>query len=291
MASEDLERLRHNLDVLRLRNMAEHLDTHLREAQRLKLGHVGLMVRLTDAEVLARTEKGVQQRIARACFEEVLTLDGYDFKEQPSIDRRQLFDLAELGFVDRCEATLLLGPSGVGKSHLATALDVRACEAGYRVEYHRAPDLLPILYTAQADESLDELLAVLAKPHVLILDELGAGPRKPDQDFGALFYELVGARHRRGAFIIVSNFTAADWAHKLGNAPLVTAAVDRLLDGAHVIAIPEDAPSLQSQAKAWRRQTSPTAASSLRASVPASIKPGSRPRLGPTYQNNQGTTR
>lgn len=247
MASEDLERLRHNLQVLRLHHLAEHLESHLKEAQRLKLGHIGLLARLTDAEVLARTNKGVQQRISRACFEEVLTLDGFDFKHQPSLDRRQILDLAELGFVDRCEAVLLLGPSGVGKSHLATALGVRACEAGYRVEFHRAPELLPILYTAQADESLDELLEVLAKPQVLILDELGAGPRKPDQDFGALFYELVGARYRRGALLVVSNFAPTDWAHKLGNPPLVTAAVDRLLDGAHVIVLPEDAPSFRAR--------------------------------------------
>lgn len=74
MASEDLDRLRQNLQVLRLRHVAEHLDEHLREAKRLKLGHVGFMARVTDAEVLARGERGAQQRIARACFEEVVTL-------------------------------------------------------------------------------------------------------------------------------------------------------------------------------------------------------------------------
>jgi len=249
MASDDLERLRHNLEALRLRHMVDHLDTHLREAQQLSLGHVGFLVRATDAELLARKGKGVRQRIAQACFEEVVTLDGYDFKEQPSIDRRQLLDLAELGFVDRCEAALLLGPSGVGKSHLATALGVRACEVEYRVEYHRAPELLPILYAALADESLDALLDALRKPHLMIIDELGAGPRKPDQDYGALFYELVNARHRRGAFVLVSNFAPTDWAQKLGNPPLVTAAIDRLLDGAHVITIPQDAPSYRAKRK------------------------------------------
>lgn len=120
---------------------------------------------------------------------------------------------------------------------------------GYRVEYHRAPVLLPILHTAMADESLDDLLNALGKPHVLILDELGAGPRKPDQDFGALLYELVDARHRRGAFIISSNFKPTQWAEKLGNPPLVTAAVDRLLDGAHVVRTPEDAPSFRAKRK------------------------------------------
>lgn len=249
MASEDLERLRLNLESLRLLHIAEHLDELLKEGRQLELGHVGLLARATDAELLARRGKGVVQRIARACFEEVLTLDGYDFKEQPSIDRRQLMDLAELGFVDRCEAAIFLGPSGVGKSHLATALGVRACEAGYRVEYHRAPELLPILYAALADESLDELLDALRKPHLLIIDELGAGTRKPEQDYGALLYELVSARHRRGAFVLVSNFDPTDWAHQLGNPPLVTAAMDRLLDGSHIVKIPQEAPSFRAKRK------------------------------------------
>jgi DNA replication protein DnaC len=249
MASEDLDRLRRNLQTLRLRHIAEHLDEHLREAKRLKLGHVGFMVRATDAEVLARSEKGAQQRIAKACFEEVVTLDAFEFHKQPTIDRRQIMDLAELGFLDRCEAVLFLGPSGVGKSHLATALGVRACEAGYRVEYHRAPELFPILHAAMADDSLDELLEILARPPLMIVDELGAGVRKPEQDFGALFYELVGARHRRGSLVVVSNFSVTDWAKKLGNAPLVSAALDRLLDGAYVTDIPPDAPSYRARRK------------------------------------------
>lgn len=247
MASEDLDRLRQNLNTLGLTHVAEHLDSYLREAKRLKLGHVGFMVQVTDAEVLARTERGARQRISQACFEEIVTLDGFLFEKQPTIDRRQVMDLAELGFIDRCEAVLIMGPSGVGKSHLATALGIRACEAGYRVEYHRASELFPILHTALADESLDDLLEALGRPHVMIIDELGAGPRKPDQDFGALFYELVVARHRHGSFIIVSNFDPTDWANKLDNEPLVAAAVDRLLDGAHVISVPKDAPSFRAK--------------------------------------------
>jgi len=249
MASEDLDRLRYNLETLRLHYVAEHLDDHLREAKRLKLGHVGFLARVTDAEVLARTERGAQQRIARACFEEVTTLDGFKFKEQPSIDRRQIMDLAELGFIDRCEAVLFIGPSGVGKSHLGTALGVRACENGYRVEYHRAPELFPILHAAMGDDSLDDLLKALCKPPLMIVDELGAGTRKPEQDFGALLYELVTARHRRGSLLIVSNFAISEWAQKLGNTALVTAAADRLLDGAHVIDIPPDAPSYRARRK------------------------------------------
>lgn len=249
MASEDLDRLRRNLEQLRLRHTIDHLDEHLRKAKSLKLGHVGFMVQVTDAEVLARSEKGAQQRIRRACFEEIVTLDGFKFEKQPTLDRRQIMDLAELGFVDRCEAVLFVGPSGIGKSHLATALGIRACECGYRVEYHRSPELFPILHAAMADDSLDDLLDALSKPQLMIVDELGAGTRKPDQDFGALFYELVSARHRRGSLLIVSNFAVTDWATKLSNAPLVTAAVDRLLDGAHVIDIPPDAPSYRARRK------------------------------------------
>ena len=138
MGSDDLDRLRRNLEALRLNHVAERLDELIAQAGQLRLGHIGLMLRVTDAELLARTEQSVRNRVSRACFDELFSLDEYDFKKQPSIDRKQILDLAELAFVDRCEAVLFVGPSGVGKTALATALGVKACEEGYSVEFHRA---------------------------------------------------------------------------------------------------------------------------------------------------------
>jgi len=249
MASEDLDRLRQNFDSLGWKHTAARLDDIIKEAGRLKLGHIGLMLRTTDAEILARKERGAQHRIARACFDELVTLADFDFAKQPAIDRKQILDLGELAFVDRCEAVLFLGPSGIGKTALATGIGVKACEAGYTVEFHHAPTLLSILHCALVDETLDEVLDALCKPVMLIIDELGAGARHPDQDLGAAFSELVHARYRRGSFVITSNFDPTAWADSLGNPHHVTAAVDRLLDGIHVVAVPDDAPSYRAKRK------------------------------------------
>ena len=142
MASEDLDQLVANLKRLQLRHTANNLDALLREAAQLKLGHVGFLKRVVDHEVLQRTETATNRRIQEAGFPELCRIDDYDFKAQPSLDRKAILDLAELGFLDRCEAVFFLGPSGVGKSHLSIGLGARACAAGYDVLYMRAYDML-----------------------------------------------------------------------------------------------------------------------------------------------------
>jgi len=243
MASEELDRLMANLRRLHLAHAGKNLDQHLRRAQKLKLGHLAFLARVIEAEVLARTETGTQRRINQAQFPEVCRIEDYDFKFQPSLDRKQVMNLAELGFVDRCQAVLWIGPSGVGKSHLACALGVCACAAGYRVRFVRAYDMLKSLWAAMADNTLDEVLDDLAYPDVLIIDELTHSPRKPEQDFAGVFYELVQRRYRHGAIVLTTNLGLDQWPTALGTPSLVTPAVDRLLDAGHVIVFPVDAPS------------------------------------------------
>jgi DNA replication protein DnaC len=209
MASEELDGLIANLRRLSLAHAANNLEEHLRQAAQLKLGHLALLARVMEAEVLARAETGTKRRLDEARFPEVLRIDDYDFKFQPSLDRKQLLDVAELGFVDRCQAVLFIGPSGVGKSHLAIGLGVRACAAGYRVRFARANDLLKRLWAAMADNTLDEVLDEYSRPDVLILDELTHGARKPEHDYAAVFYELVYRRYRHGAVVLTTNPTSA----------------------------------------------------------------------------------
>lgn len=140
-----------------------------------------------------------------------------------------------------------LGPSGVGKTHLAIALGVRACAAGYHVKYVRAYDLLRKLWAAMADNSLDEVVDGYARANLLVVDELTHSPRKPEQDFAAVFYELVQRRYRRGSVVLTSNLGFDQWPAALGTASLVTPALDRLLDAGHVIVFPADAPSYRAQ--------------------------------------------
>ncbi len=247
MASDEMDRLVHNLRRLHLAHAANNLEDHLRQAAQLKLGHLGFLARVMEAEVLARTETGTQRRIKEAEFPEVRRIEDYDFKFQPSLDRKQVLDLAELGFLDRCQAVIWLGPSGVGKTHLAIALGVRACGAGYHVRYVRAYELLRRLWAAMADNSLDEVVDQYARFDLLIVDELTHSPRKPEQDFAAVFYELVQRRYRRGSVVLTSNLGFDHWPAALGTPSLVTPALDRLLDAGHVIVFPADAPSYRAQ--------------------------------------------
>jgi DNA replication protein DnaC len=249
MASEELDGLIANLRRLSLAHAANNLEEHLRQAAQLKLGHLALLARVMEAEVLARAETGTKRRLDEARFPEVLRIDDYDFKFQPSLDRKQLLDVAELGFVDRCQAVLFIGPSGVGKSHLAIGLGVRACAAGYRVRFARANDLLKRLWAAMADNTLDEVLDEYSRPDVLILDELTHGARKPEHDYAAVFYELVYRRYRHGAVVLTTNLGLDQWPAALGTASLVTPAVDRLLDASHTFVFPPDAPSYRTQRK------------------------------------------
>jgi DNA replication protein DnaC len=247
MASEERDRLIENLRRLCLRHAAEHLDEHLRQAGQLKLGHLALLARIVEAEVLARKQTAADRRMKRADLPEVCRLEDYDFKKQPCLDRKRVVDIAELGFVDRCESVIWIGPSGVGKTHLAIAFGVRACEANYHVRFVRAHDLLRQLYAALADDTLDDVLADLAEPDVLIIDELGNSPRKPDDDFAGVFFELVVRRYRKGSTIITTNLGFDQWPSALGTASQVTPALDRLVEGAHIITFPPDAPSYRSE--------------------------------------------
>ncbi len=198
MASEEMDRLYEHLRRIGLRHAAQNLDEHIRQAAALKLGHLAFIARIAEAEVLARKETGTQKRISQADFPEICRLEDYDFKKQPSLDRKQVLDLAELGFVDRRQAVLWIGPSGVGKTHLAVSLGVRACQAGYRVRFCRAYELLTRLYASLADDTLDQILDEMCKPDLLIVDELGNSPRKREHDFAGVFFELVARRYRRG---------------------------------------------------------------------------------------------
>jgi len=247
MASEERDRLIQHLKRLHLAHAANHLDEHLRQAAHLKLGHLAFLAHVMDAEVLARNETGTRRRMDQAQFPEVLRIEDYDFKFQPSLNRKQLLDVAELGFIDRCQAVLLIGPSGTGKTHLGIGLGVRACAAGYHVRFARANELLKRLWAAMADNTLEDALDEACRPHLLILDELSHGTRKPEHDYAAVFYELVSRRYRRGGLVLTTNLGLDQWPQALGTPSLVTPAVDRLLEASHAFVFPPDAPSYRAQ--------------------------------------------
>jgi len=245
MASDEMDRLKALLKRLHLRHLAQNLDEHLQQAAQLKLDPFGFLLRVAEAEVLARNETTSGLRIKQAHFPEVCRIDAYDFRRQPALNRSQVLNLAKLSFVDQRQSVIWIGPSGVGKTHLAIGLGVAACQAGYHVRFFRAFALLKQLWASLADDSLEDLLDELSKPDLLILDELGNSPRTPEQDFAGVFFELVARRHRRGSFVLTTNLGFDEWASALGTPSQVTPSLDRLIEGAHVITLPRDATSFR----------------------------------------------
>jgi DNA replication protein DnaC len=226
------------LKKLRLSGVLQSLELRLGQATEDNLAHAEFLVRLLTDETERRDAKHLEQRIRRADFEHGKTLDSFDFHFNPAVPKTKIVDLATCTFIAQKRNALFIGPTGVGKSHLAQAIGHRACRAGYTVLNMVAQDLFRHLRAGRADASVDQRLQKLAKPDLLIIDDLGLRPLAGDEQLE--LYELIRARHERCSTIVTSN-RAVEELHALFADPLLAAAaMDRLLQNAYVITIEGD---------------------------------------------------
>ena len=231
----ELERLREQLRRLSLNTMASMFEDEANKASKGQMSYTAFLARLVDEEVVSKTDRSVNARIAKARFPAIKTLESFDFSFQPSLPATRIKELAELGFIEHADNVLFVGPTGTGKTHLTIALGLKACNQRKRVLFTSAMSLLDQMVAATVSHTLGTTLETLGRLDLLIIDELGYMP--VDTHRSNLFFQVVSRRYEKGAIILTTNKPFDRWGEMFGDDVIASAILDRLLHHSHIIAI------------------------------------------------------
>ena len=248
MSTPQLERLHEHCHRLRLYQIKNELTARLEQAAKKEVSYADFLDELLTLEVGSKSQKHLAMRIAMARFPFHKTLESFDFKFQPSIDAKLIRELATGRYMHSGDNVLFLGPPGVGKSHLAVALGLKACEQGVRTLFVTATTLIATLGKALAEGRLEERLKLLSQPQLLIVDEIGYLPI--DRQGASLFFQLVSRRYERGSIIITSNQSLGAWGEVFGDPVVASAILDRLLHHSITVNIKGESYRLREKLKA-----------------------------------------
>jgi DNA replication protein DnaC len=241
------ERVMIALKRLQLTHLRETLPAVLTEAAKEEWTYLEFLDRVLQREVDSQQSKRVRMGLQIAHFPNVRTLEEFDFCLQPSVDERLIRELATGNFLAHGETVLMLGPPGVGKTHLAIGLGRKMVELGHTVRFTTATALLSVLGKAESEGALQEKLTEFAKPRLLIIDELGYLPF--ERRAAHLFFQLVNRRYEKGSLLVTTNQRVSEWGVVFGDEVLATAILDRLLHHSHTLMITGESYRLREKRK------------------------------------------
>lgn len=227
--------LQSKLKSLRLGGMLDTLEIRLDQAQKEKTGYLQFLELMLEDEINRRGQRSLANRIARAHFEEVKTLEEFDFGFNPKIPAQKIRDLATCHFVEVGESVIVCGPVGTGKSHVIQGIGFCACRMGHSVLYTQTVRMLADLGGGRADGTWEIRFRRYLHPDLLILDDFCLKELTPLQADD--IYELIGERHRNSSMIVASNRSPQDWYPLFPNPVLAEGALDRLLNRSHHVVL------------------------------------------------------
>jgi len=268
------DRLESNLTRLGLLTFKDSLTATLDTAQKEAWAYSDLLDRLFEEELANRESRRVRNALKLSGIPAMKTLDSFDFAFQPSLEKTRVAELASLGFLENKENVLLLGPPGVGKTHLAIALAVKACQCGFSVYFTTLDDLVKHLAAAEASGKLKQKLRTYThKSALLIVDEVGYLPLSRRE--ANYLFQLVSARYEKSSLILTSNKSFTEWSELMGDEVIAAAILDRLLHHAHVVSI---------RGQSYRLRDKLTAAAAMPL-VPTTLEPTARNTKGGKTQS------
>jgi DNA replication protein DnaC len=223
------------MDFLHLPVSLKNYKPILESAAKENLSHQEFLLRLLSLESCAKFDRQTQSRIMQAKFPQIKTIDAFDFNFPDSIPKQKVLSAAQLSFIDSADGIVFIGPTGVGKTHLANAIGHKAASSGIKTLYTRAVDMINHLIASQADHSLHRAMKYYCSTRLLIIDEVGYLPF--DKQGSDHFFNVISSRYEKGSVVLTTNRPFKDWGKIFHDNTVASAIIDRLVHHSEVIKI------------------------------------------------------